>query len=400
MNVDLPRSAKWLPIVLPLFGGMVSRWQPLPVVAALAVGIALFLFFQIPWRDWHLFLVRPLVIPLPNPLQVSKELILLAELSRKDGILAMESFCIQCGFQPLNVARGYAVDGLDPEYLETVIQREKRTVLDKLDAVVGAAFHLLLIGTVFILFLSVRAGMHDGLEALMSLFPFLFGAGLVLVWLHGYSQVLRRNLADLYDLVIIGMVGILRGVNPIMLELLMAGRHFEWLAQGETSFDTHEGDVTPKAVAERLERYLAEDHPSNDWVDAVWPDGKPEDESDRFHGLMTMDSRSFQTLLREVDPGKLITALKRADPDMVRKVIDNISLRAGYLFLNDLKWARIPSEGDTAEAQQTIMKVARRLEAEGLIDTTDKHRTGQEDNLANFLDVSDDGYSNSIPDDR
>jgi flagellar motor switch protein FliG len=86
-----------------------------------------------------------------------------------------------------------------------------------------------------------------------------------------------------------------------------------------------------------------------------------------FEDLIFVDNRGMQTILKEVPNEKLVVALKTA-PDQVKdKVFGNISKRASDLLKDDLNAMGPVRLSDVETAQQEIINIARRLEAEGKI---------------------------------
>ncbi|MEO5369672.1 MAG: hypothetical protein H7833_06300 [Magnetococcus sp. DMHC-1] len=390
MNDELEaRVFRILPLAIPLLAGLFFDWAPMPMLVGLTAGATLFLFLRVPWRDWWLFGVKPLLVSMPDYARISRQLIDLANLSRRDGILALET--ITCDFPPMEAAKNHIVDGYSPEFLKLIMQRERHTVLEKVAAVQNATLHILLAWGVLVVFLGGHDLLLGGLAGLIRMAWCLFGITLPLVMLRGHFNGLIRDLGSLYDLVTDGMVGIQEGKNPFILEgALTAGQRFSWLVKG-VHFDLSGREITPKTVEKKLAAYLAETHPRFRRVNATWPeaneDGSKPENSFRFRALVLMDDFHFQRLLREVSVEELITALQGADPDMVRKVFLNCSPRAGDRLLEELIWGRNLLEGGTLQAQQAIMKMARELETEGWIDIMGKGMTCLEETLENFLEV-------------
>lgn len=86
-----------------------------------------------------------------------------------------------------------------------------------------------------------------------------------------------------------------------------------------------------------------------------------------FEDLIKIDDRGIQTMLKEVANDKLLLALKTANDDIRDKITRNMSQRASQLLVEDLQ-AMGPSKlSDVEGAQQEIVNIARRLEAEGKI---------------------------------
>jgi flagellar motor switch protein FliG len=86
-----------------------------------------------------------------------------------------------------------------------------------------------------------------------------------------------------------------------------------------------------------------------------------------FDDLEKLDDKAIQTLLREVQSGSLVIALKGATPEMRDKVFRNMSTRAAEALREDLD-SRGPVRVSEVEAEQKEMiKTVRRLVDEGQI---------------------------------
>lgn len=86
-----------------------------------------------------------------------------------------------------------------------------------------------------------------------------------------------------------------------------------------------------------------------------------------FDDIIKIDDRGIQSLLKEVPNDKLLLALKTASEDIKGKVFKNISARAADMLREDLNNMGPSRLSDVEGAQQEIVNVARRLEAEGKI---------------------------------
>lgn len=84
-----------------------------------------------------------------------------------------------------------------------------------------------------------------------------------------------------------------------------------------------------------------------------------------FENLTALDGRSLQMILREVNNDSLTMALKTASDEMQEKVFANMSARAADMIRDDLD-AMGPVRLSEVEAmQQSIVKIAMKLEEEG-----------------------------------
>lgn len=86
-----------------------------------------------------------------------------------------------------------------------------------------------------------------------------------------------------------------------------------------------------------------------------------------FDDLIKVDDRGIQMILKEVSAEDLALALKTASEALKEKIFKNMSQRAAQILKEDMQ-ARGPVKvSDVGKAQQNIVKVARRLEAEGKV---------------------------------
>ncbi|MGE0616304.1 MAG: flagellar motor switch protein FliG [Bacteriovoracia bacterium] len=86
-----------------------------------------------------------------------------------------------------------------------------------------------------------------------------------------------------------------------------------------------------------------------------------------FEDIIFIDDRGMQVLLKEVPNDKLVIALKTAPEEIKEKIFKNISKRAADLLREDLEAMGPVRLSDVEAAQQEIVNVAKRLEAEGKI---------------------------------
>lgn len=86
-----------------------------------------------------------------------------------------------------------------------------------------------------------------------------------------------------------------------------------------------------------------------------------------FDDLVNVDDRGIQMILKEISTDELSIALKTASEALKEKIFRNMSQRAAQILKEEMQ-ARGPVRvSDVEKAQQSIVKVARRLEAEGKI---------------------------------
>jgi len=86
-----------------------------------------------------------------------------------------------------------------------------------------------------------------------------------------------------------------------------------------------------------------------------------------FEDLIHLDDRSIRTLLKEISNDELILALKTASEGLGDKIFGNVSQRAAQMMREDMEVMGPVRLRDVEQAQQNILKTARRLEEEGKI---------------------------------
>jgi flagellar motor switch protein FliG len=86
-----------------------------------------------------------------------------------------------------------------------------------------------------------------------------------------------------------------------------------------------------------------------------------------FEDITKIDDRSIQTILKEVPRDQLVLALKTASDELQELLFRNISQRAAEMLKDDLETLGPTKLKDVEKAQQSIVDVVRRLEAEGQI---------------------------------
>lgn len=97
-----------------------------------------------------------------------------------------------------------------------------------------------------------------------------------------------------------------------------------------------------------------------------------------FEDLLGVDDKSFRDILQNVDNQQLAKALKTASEELKQKIFHNLSERASEMLKEDIDVMGPVRLTEVEEAQQTILKAAKKLEAEGKIILAGK---GKEDVL-------------------
>jgi len=88
-----------------------------------------------------------------------------------------------------------------------------------------------------------------------------------------------------------------------------------------------------------------------------------------FEDVNKIDDRGIQAVLKEVPRDQLVLALKTASDDLRDKLFRNVSQRAAQMIQEDLSAMGPVKLKDVEKAQQGIVDIVRRLEAEGKITT-------------------------------
>ncbi len=86
-----------------------------------------------------------------------------------------------------------------------------------------------------------------------------------------------------------------------------------------------------------------------------------------FEDLLQVDDRSIMAILKEINNETLTMALKTASEELREKVFKNMSERAAQMLKEDLEVMGPARLKDVEAAQQSILKVAKKLESEGKI---------------------------------
>ena len=86
-----------------------------------------------------------------------------------------------------------------------------------------------------------------------------------------------------------------------------------------------------------------------------------------FEDILTLDDRSIQRVLREVDNNELAVALKSSTEEVQTAIFNNLSKRLVTMIREDMDFMGPVRMKDVEEAQQKIVNVIRKLEDSGEI---------------------------------
>lgn len=88
-----------------------------------------------------------------------------------------------------------------------------------------------------------------------------------------------------------------------------------------------------------------------------------------FEDIVTLDSRSIQRIIREIDNNQWAIALKSASEEVKQVIFANMSKRLAEMIKEDMEFMGPVRLKDIEEAQQNIVNIIRKLEEEGEIVT-------------------------------
>ena len=86
-----------------------------------------------------------------------------------------------------------------------------------------------------------------------------------------------------------------------------------------------------------------------------------------FEDILSLDDKSIQRVLREVDNNELAVALKSANEDVQSAIFNNLSKRLATMIKEDMDFMGPVRLKDVEEAQQKIVSIIRKLEDSGEI---------------------------------
>lgn len=86
-----------------------------------------------------------------------------------------------------------------------------------------------------------------------------------------------------------------------------------------------------------------------------------------FDDLVKVDDKGIQMILKEINTEDLAIALKTASEALKEKIFKNMSQRAAEILKEEMQTKGPVRVSDVEKAQQSIVKIARKLDAEGKI---------------------------------
>ncbi|MBU1196470.1 MAG: flagellar motor switch protein FliG [Proteobacteria bacterium] len=114
-----------------------------------------------------------------------------------------------------------------------------------------------------------------------------------------------------------------------------------------------------KSTEDAVMEYVEEDNPemANDIRNLMFV----------FEDLTNIDDMAMREILKKVEGQQLTYALKTATDEMKEKIFSNLSQRAGEMLKDDLEAMGPVRLTEVEEAQQTVVRAAKELEADGTI---------------------------------
>ncbi|MDP9466955.1 MAG: flagellar motor switch protein FliG [Actinomycetota bacterium] len=118
-----------------------------------------------------------------------------------------------------------------------------------------------------------------------------------------------------------------------------------------------------------------------EWLDSTDPELAEQVRAQMFmfEDIVTIDDRSMQLVLREVEANDLATALKGVRPDVRDKVVRNLSERAAENLAEEIELLGPVRTRTVEESQAKVVSVIRTLEEQGVLTIS---RGGEDDFVA------------------
>ncbi len=180
------------------------------------------------------------------------------------------------------------------------------------------------------------------------------------------SQVLD-NLSEDHKVVSIQRLAEMRQFSPEMAQKVAQILHRRLESMGDTARKSYSGF---KAVADLLNRLNAEE--AKKILETI-EDGEPELALNirnlmfTFEDLVTVPAATIREIVSGVDKRMLALALRGANEELRAQIFKSMSSRAVEMLKEDMDVLGPVRSREVAQAQQEILNLARRLEAEGKV---------------------------------
>ena len=181
------------------------------------------------------------------------------------------------------------------------------------------------------------------------------------------ASMVLDNLSEDHKVVTIQRLAEMRQFSPEMAQKVAHILHRRLENVGDTARKSYSGF---KAVADLLNRLNAEE--SKKILETI-EDGQPElalsirNLMFTFEDLVTVPPATIREIVSGVDKRQLAMALRGANDDLRAQIFKSMSSRAVEMLKEDMEVLGPVRSREVAQAQQEILNLARRLEAEGKV---------------------------------
>jgi len=190
------------------------------------------------------------------------------------------------------------------------------------------------------------------------------------------ASMVLDNLSEEHKVISIQRLAEMRQFSPEMAQKVAHILHRRLESMGDTARKSYSGF---KAVADLLNRLHAEE--SKKILETI-EEGQPElalsirNLMFTFEDLVTVPPATIREIVAGVDKRQLAMALRGANDDLQAQIFKAMSSRAVEMLKEDMEVLGPVRSREVAQAQQEILNLARRLEAEGKVVL--KLETGEE----------------------
>ncbi len=181
------------------------------------------------------------------------------------------------------------------------------------------------------------------------------------------ASMVLDNLSEEHKVVSIQRLAEMRQFSPEMAQKVALVLHRRLESMGDTERKSYSGF---KAVADLLNRVNAEE--SKKILEAI-EEGQPElalsirNLMFTFEDLVTVPAATVREIVSGVDKRQLALALRGANEELRAQIFKAMSSRAVEMLKEDMEVLGPVRSREVAQAQQEILNLARRLEAEGKV---------------------------------
>jgi len=181
------------------------------------------------------------------------------------------------------------------------------------------------------------------------------------------ASLVLDNLSEEHKVVSVQRLAEMRQFSPEMAQKVAHILHRRLESMGDNARKSYSGF---KAVADLLNRVNAEE--SKKILETI-EDGQPElalsirNLMFTFEDLVTVPAASIREIVSGVDKRQLAMALRGANDELRAQIFKAMSSRAVEMLKEDMEVLGPVRSREVAQAQQEILSLARRLEAEGKV---------------------------------